>query len=429
METIFALATARVKSGVAVLRVSGPRAFDIGRMLSKIEPEPGSVQYCAFRAGDGSALDRGLMLSFVGPHSFTGEDVVEFQIHGSLAIVEAFEKEILATQLARFAEAGEFTRRALENGRLDLAHVEGLAELIDAETEAQRQQAQGLIEGRLRTVANDLRQELIGALSLLESTIDFADEEVPQDQAEDIRARLLSVSEILRTEIAGSQVAERVTHGFVVAILGAPNVGKSTLLNRIAGRDIAITSEIAGTTRDIIELRTDLWGLPVTFLDTAGLRDATDTVEAIGVSRALDRARKADLRIFLRGPEMSDAAMEVGPDDLAVQSKSDLGAPGASRSVSGLTGDGVDALMSEVHRILQDRVKIVGGATNERHRLALEDGLSYVTSALERLPGAGDSEFLAEDIRGAVHALNALVGAVDVETVLGEIFGRFCIGK
>ncbi|MFT6075012.1 MAG: tRNA modification GTPase, partial [Yoonia sp.] len=247
----------------------------------------------------GELLDEALILCFDAGKSFTGEEVVELQLHGSPAVVSAVMRVLGSNSELRQAEAGEFTRRALENGRLDLAEVEGLADLIDAETESQRKQAVRVFSGALGALADGWRTKLIRAAALLEATIDFADEEVPFDVTPEVRELLDSVASEMQREADGVRAAERVRDGFEVAIIGAPNVGKSTLLNMLAGRDVAITSEIAGTTRDVIEVRMDLNGLPVTLLDTAGLRETDDIVEGLGVARAQERAERADLRIHL----------------------------------------------------------------------------------------------------------------------------------
>ncbi|WP_373050624.1 tRNA uridine-5-carboxymethylaminomethyl(34) synthesis GTPase MnmE, partial [Thalassovita aquimarina] len=299
MDTIFALATAHGKAGVAVIRVSGPLAHSAGERLAGMLPDPRKAGLRLLRDGQGVRLDEALVLTFPDKSSFTGEAVVELQLHGSVAVVASVLRELGNMDGLRQAEPGEFTRRALENGRLDLAQVEGLADLIEAETEAQRRQALRVLSGDLGNRAEEWRRDLIRAASLLEATIDFADEDIPVDVSPEVNELLDRVIASLSKEIAGVSAAERVRTGFEVAIVGAPNVGKSTLLNALAGRDAAITSEYAGTTRDVIEVRMDLAGLPVTLLDTAGLRETQDKVEEIGIKRARERAGLADLRVFL----------------------------------------------------------------------------------------------------------------------------------
>lgn len=421
MDTIFALASASGKAGVAVVRVSGPAAFKTLSNLISEQVEPRRASLRELRLDD-VILDEALVLCFPGPGSFTGEDVVELHLHGSKATVAAVLSALGDLGL-RNAEPGEFTRRALENERLDLPQVEGLADLVEAETEAQRRQALEVLSGALGDLAQQWRRDLIRAASLLEATIDFADEEVPVDVVPEVVALLEKTRTALLREAKGSVVAERIRDGFEVAIIGPPNVGKSTLLNVLSGRQAAITSEIAGTTRDIIEVRMDLDGLPVTLLDTAGIRDA-EGIEAIGVGLARDRAERADLRVILTdgGPPV----MDPKKGDLLLQSKSDLG----SGDFSAITGEGVDELVGALTETLSDRAVSAGVAVRERHRLAIEasnDALGIVLDQLETSPEM--VELVAEHLRTAIRALDSLVGHVDVEHLLDEIFSSFCIGK
>jgi tRNA modification GTPase len=411
---------------VAVIRVSGDRAFEAASAVCKSLPAPGTHRVRALRDEAGALIDEALVLVFERPRSFTGEDVVEFQVHGSIAVIAAVERR-LAEARARPAEPGEFTRRALMNDRLDLAQVEGLGDLLCAETEVQRQFAMRLLDGRLGEVASGWRRDLLRCLALIEATIDFADEDVPVDVMPEVMAGLGSVTESLSSEIAGTRVAERLRDGFEVAILGPPNAGKSTLLNHIAGRDVAITSEVAGTTRDILEVRTDIRGLPVTFLDTAGLREAQDEIEKIGVSRTRLRAANADLRIFLK-KEPSDRVEDAGgSDDIILLGKSDLHQSG---DVSGLTGSGVDTLLDRVYRVLSSRLQRAGTASHERHRAALDLALGAIEATRQSLHDRPDvPEIAAEHLRAAIGSLDSLTGRIDVEAVLGEIFSSFCIGK
>lgn len=426
MDTIFALATAQGRAGVAVVRISGPSAvLAAGRMCGDVPAARGVRRLVD---ADGALLDEALVLRFAEGHSFTGEEVIELQLHGSPAVVAAVLRVLGDMLELRQAEAGEFTRRALENGRLDLAEVEGLADLIDAETESQRRQAVRVFSGALGELAAAWREKLIRAAALLEATIDFADEEVPVDVTPEVTALLAEVSAQMRREAEGVRIAERVRDGFEVAIIGAPNAGKSTLLNRLAGRDVAITSEIAGTTRDVIEVRMDLDGLPVTLLDTAGLRETEDLVEGLGVARARERAERADLRIYLLS-EGEMGPQDAGPDDLVVRGKADLGDT-LGLAVSGKTGAGVDALIAAVSGRLQDRVASVGIAMRERHRTAMLRAIAYMDAAQTGMEsGSGMADLIAEDLRSAIRAVDSIVGRVDVEQVLDEIFSSFCIGK
>lgn len=427
MDTIFAQATAPGKAGVAVIRISGPDAFAIGQALAGSVPPPSEARLRHLRDGQSGHLDDALVLSFQAPHSFTGEDVVEFQTHGSQASVKAVLSAISATGLARMAEPGEFTRRALENDRMDLAQVEGLADLIDAETEAQRVQALRVLSGNLGQLVDRWRENLLRAAALLEVTIDFADEEVPVDVTPEVVALLTPVMVDLTREIAGVDVAERIRDGFEVAILGAPNAGKSTLLNALAGREAAITSDIAGTTRDVIEVRMDLRGLPVTVLDTAGLRDAGDEIERIGIDRARARAEAADLRVFLKSAPDEQPNIALLDDDIVLLGKADLhGVAG----ISGTTGQGVSALIDQITDMLSNRAARQATATHARHAEAMKAALGALEAGIFEVKAGSDrTELAAEHLRSAIRRLDSLIGRIDVEMVLGEIFSRFCLGK
>ncbi|MGC0223688.1 tRNA uridine-5-carboxymethylaminomethyl(34) synthesis GTPase MnmE [Pseudooceanicola nitratireducens] len=427
MDTIFALATAPGKAGVAIVRLSGPSAWQAVATLCGSVPAP-RVSGLRVLTGRDGVLDEALVLTFEEGASFTGEKVAEFQLHGSTAVVDAVLAELDAMEGLRSAEAGEFTRRALENGRLDLAQVEGLADLIDAETEAQRKQAQRVLSGELGDKAESWRRDLIRAAALIEATIDFADEEVPVDVSPEVIALLMRVRGDLEKEIKGVGIAERLRTGFEVAIVGAPNIGKSTLLNALAGRDAAITSDVAGTTRDVIEVRMDLQGLPVTMLDTAGLRETEDTVEAIGVERAKVRAQQADMRVFLVA-EGEAPAFDPLDGDLVLVGKADLVGEAVGR-VSGVSGFGVSELVASVRDRLKTLAAGRGVATRDRHRSAMVVGLTDIVRALEKIGAGGEvAELAAEDLRACVRALDSLVGRVDVEMLLDDIFSSFCIGK
>ncbi|MGR3761266.1 tRNA uridine-5-carboxymethylaminomethyl(34) synthesis GTPase MnmE [Roseobacteraceae bacterium NS-SX3] len=428
MDTIFALASAQGKAGVAVIRVSGPLAFEAGEQLCGGALPARGRTLRILRDEAGERLDEALTLTFTGPHSFTGENTVEFQIHGSTAVISAVLDALGRIGGLRLAEPGEFTRRALENGNLDLPQVEGLADLIDAETEAQRKQAQVVLAGGLGQLAERWRADLIRAASLIEVTIDFADEEVPVDVTPEVTALLAGVQADLERETAGVKIAERIRHGFEVAIVGAPNVGKSTLLNALAGREAAITSEYAGTTRDIIEVRMDLAGLPVTLLDTAGLRDTDDHVEGIGIALARKRAEDADLRVFLA--EDGDALdVEMRAGDIRLRPKADLRDDTAD-AISGRTGQGIERLVDHISAVLKDRSAHAGIATRARHRDAMVSALSSLTEAQDTLRrGPEFYDIAAEDMRSAIRALEMLVGRIGVENLLDEIFASFCLGK
>ena len=425
MNTIFALASAQGRAGVSVIRLSGPDAKKVVAKFVSNLPRDRVAGLRILTDGTGEPLDHALVLCFDGPRSFTGEDVVELHLHGSIAVVQSVLRVLGDSGLARLAEPGEFTRRALENGRMDLAQVEGLADLIESETETQRKQALRVVTGHLGALVEQWRSSLIRAAALIEATIDFVDEDVPVDVTPEVRELLIGVKSDLISEIAGSKVAERIRVGFEVAIVGAPNAGKSTLLNAMAGRDAAITSDIAGTTRDVIEVRMDLMGLPVTILDTAGLRDGQDEIEVIGINRALERARNADLRVFLAGDnEVLPLAQQ--PDDIRVTPKADITGSG----VSGITGQGVSELLNNIQRVLEQRSSQAGLATHERHRIAMQSTLTVLDVVLPLVDlGPEHYDIAAEELRSAIRSLEALVGRIDVENLLDEIFSSFCLGK
>ncbi|MFP4303861.1 MAG: tRNA uridine-5-carboxymethylaminomethyl(34) synthesis GTPase MnmE [Rhodosalinus sp.] len=426
-ETIFALSSAPGKAGVAVLRLSGPRAFAATERCMGALPEPRRLVRRDLRDAGGELIDEAMVVLFPAPRSFTGEDVAEWHLHGSPAVVRAALARLSALDGLQAAGPGDFTRRALENDRLDLTQVEGLGDLLDAETEAQRRQAVRVLSGAMTQKVEQWRGQLLRAAALIEATIDFADEEVPEDVTDEVLQLMADVRESLEAEARGSRVAERIRDGFEVAIVGAPNAGKSTLLNRLAGRDAAITSEVAGTTRDVIEVRMDLAGLPVTLLDTAGLRETKDPVESIGVARARNRAAQADLRVWLKSTEEEGPLVELQAGDIVVRSKVDLY---GGEGVSGLTGAGIDALVDQIVDVLSNRAKLVQTATRARHLEAIRRASATLEAAIilvGRGPEAAD--LAAEEIRAAIRALEALVGRIDVEDVLGEIFASFCVGK
>lgn len=421
MDTIFAQATPRGKAGVAVVRISGPDAFTgVGTLCALPAARRAALRKIC--DGEGRILDEGLVLLFPEGASFTGEPVVELQLHGSLAVVQAVLRALDKIPGFRPAEAGEFTRRALENQRLDLVQVEGLADLIEAETEAQRLQAQAVLSGALSEKVGQWRADLIEAGALLEVTLDFADEEVPVDVTPDVAARIRSVQASLEREIAGFAAAERVRDGFEVAIMGPPNAGKSTLLNAIAKRPVALTSEIAGTTRDVLEVRIDLGGLPVTLLDTAGIRETQDVLETAGIELARTRARQADLRVWLD----TDGSEPGGDMDIVLRAKDD---EGTSDGISGRTGSGVSALLERIGSILEERVPENRLAIRERHRSAMIRAAELLRVVGDGLDQGLVPELAAEQLREASGCLAEIVGGIDVEDLLGEIFGRFCIGK
>jgi tRNA modification GTPase len=443
-DTIFALATAQGRAGVAVMRLSGPAAGDAARRLggrAALPPARRAV-LCGFSDPEtGEALDDGLLLWFPGPASFTGEDVAELHIHGGRATVEAVAGALSRLGL-RPAEPGEFSRRAFLAGRIDLTAAEALADLVDAETEAQRRQALRQLGGGLAETLEAWRRRLIDLLAHTEAWIDFPDEDLPPEVGEAARAGVSALATEIRGFLADNRRGERLRDGFRVAIIGAPNVGKSSLLNLLAARDAAIVSETAGTTRDVIEVHLDLGGWPVTLADTAGLRDTADAVEREGVRRALDRAEAADLRlvVFASGSEPEETGLRIlGADpegSIAVVNKSDLGGgvPDVLRgfrplAVSARTGAGLPELLRAIEgaaaTALGSGASRGAPLTRLRHRRALED----CAAALDRAGTAAAAELMAEDLRLAARAVGRVTGRVDVEDLLDAIFRDFCIGK
>ncbi|GGG78907.1 tRNA modification GTPase MnmE [Salipiger pallidus] len=427
MDTIFALASAPGKAGVSVIRLSGPLAWDAASRLAGRLPHPRHSALRKLRDQQGQVLDEALVLTFEEGASFTGEKVVELHLHGSIAIQRAVMRELDAVDSLRIAEPGEFTRRALENDRLDLTQVEALSDLIEAETESQRIQALRVFSGALGEKVEAWRKDLIAAASLIEVTIDFADEDVPVDVTEPVCELLDKVAAALNAQLSGLDAAERIRTGFEIAILGAPNVGKSTLLNALAGRDAAITSDIAGTTRDVIEVRMEIAGLPVTLLDTAGLRETEDPVEKLGIERARLRGESSDLRVILTDDRgMPDVDLREG--DIVVRSKADETSDKVG--ISAKTGLGIDALIKEIGEHLEGLTAGAGLATRERHRVAFLEGYHAIRQAKELLLRGSDwYDLAAEELRGAIRSLELLIGRVDVENLLDEIFSNFCLGK
>ena len=431
-ETIFALATPPGRSAVAVVRLSGPATADALRSLTRrAPPPPRRASLRTLRDGAGEALDSALVLWTPGPASYTGEDAAELHLHGGPAVVAAVLGALAASGL-RAAAPGEFTRRAFANSRLDLAEAEGVADLVDAETDAQRRQALAQLGGALAARQAQWRSWLVEAAAQLEAAVDFPDEDLPAQVA----ARAAPPLHRLRADLLAGiddRRGERVRDGFRIALLGAPNAGKSSLLNALAGREAAIVTSVPGTTRDVVEVVLDLAGRRVVLADTAGLRDTDDLIEAEGVRRARAWAAAADLRLWVVEPGASlQAPPEVQPGDLHVRSKADLaatGEDGSALSVSVVRPGGLDALRQEL--VQRVEAETCGDApvtvTRIRHREALAAALVEVDRALADAPRA--PELAAEGVRRAARALGRLTGEIDADAVLDEVFASFCIGK
>ncbi len=440
--TIFALATAPGRAGIAVVRVSGPAAAAACRALTgRPPPEPrrASLRRIVDPVGH-EALDDGLVLWFAAPASETGEDVLELQLHGAPAVVEAVIEALSGLPDCRLADPGEFARRAFDNGKLDLTEVEGLADLIAAETAAQRRQAVRQMRGALGRLYEGWRGDLVRLLAHLEADIDFVDEDLPGDLGGRARAALAPLIAAMGEHLAAGRGGERLRAGLSVAILGAPNVGKSSLLNALARRDAAIVSARAGTTRDVIEVHLDLDGLPLTLADTAGLRDSADEIEQEGMRRALARTADADVKLIVldattggaieppvRALIDDHAIVVVNKIDVATGPNPTVLNGQAVLAISVRTGAGIDALIAAL--TARARQALTLGAdpvpTRARHRAAVEEA----RACLDRATRAMLPELVAEDVRLAARALGRITGRVDVEDILDAIFREFCIGK
>jgi tRNA modification GTPase len=439
-SSIFALSSAKGRAGVCVFRVSGPASKGALEALTGAAlPEPRHAALRDIRLADGTLIDRGLVLWFEGPHSFTGEDVAEFQLHGGPAVIAAMTRRLAELPELRPAEPGEFTRRAFLAGKLDLTEAEGLADLISAETEQQRRLALRQLQGGLKEQYERWRSELVRALAHIEAAIDFVDEELPDDLAKSVQPRIAKLRTEIAAHLADDRRGEIVRDGFTVVILGAPNVGKSSLLNALARRDVAIVSAIPGTTRDAIEVDLDLGGYAVTLIDTAGLRDTTDEIESEGIRRARAKAQYADLRlgVFDACEFVNDSRVspELAEGDAILLNKCDMpsakaqtaSAPLHSMRISAKTGEGIDALLAWLERQVIARAGVSESMpmTRARHREALADA----HAALARFAKAPALDIAAEDLRIAARALGRITGRVDVEDLLDVIFREFCIGK
>ncbi len=424
--TVFALSTAPGRAAIAVVRVTGPDAHRAAERLAgkSLAADRRLVRARLRHPLSQAPLDDALVVCFEETASYTGEAVAEFHLHGGRAVVNGVLAALDDLPELSPAEPGAFTRRAFEAGRLDLSQVESVADLIDAETQAQRAQALALLDGALSKSVEDWRAQIVGIRALLEAAIDFADEDLPDALICEVHERIVRLDGALRAELDGARSAQAIRDGFEVALVGPPNVGKSTLINSIAKRDVALISEIAGTTRDVLEARFDLGGLNVTFLDMAGLRESDDPVERAGVLRARDRAAKADLRIFVSTAEAAADRSLMRQGDIAVTNKCDAEPSGYER-ISALSGEGVQPLLDQVSETLQQRCARASGLARARHIQAVGEA----REALGRARVAEDPAIIAEEMRCATTALERIIGIVDVDHILGEIFSRFCLGK
>ena len=435
-ETIFALSSGRLPSGVAVIRLSGPHVRQCLTSMLGALPEPRRAKLAFIQAQDGSALDQGLALFFPGPHSFTGEDCAELHLHGGVATVSACLTALAAVNGLRLAEAGEFTRRAFLLGKVDLTEAEGLADLVAAETEAQRLQALANVRGGQKQLYDSWRERIIHARAMIEAEIDFADEgDVPGSVATQIWRDLQALRVEIAEHLSRARGGEIVRNGLDVVILGAPNAGKSSLLNALAGRGVSIVTEEAGTTRDLVEARLDIGGFRVNLVDTAGIRQGAGRIEALGIEKALERSAASDLVLLVEDVTVPGSAPEgpAGIRTLRIGLKSDLAAEEGPADydvvVSTLTGFGVDALFGLIGIFAADSRGMLGEVAPVRFRQV--ELLGNCAAHLSRAMDSRETglELCAEDMRLAGDALGRLTGRIDVEDLLDVVFSHFCIGK
>jgi tRNA modification GTPase len=443
-DTIFALASGKGRAGIAVIRLSGLAASAaLKSLVNDNLPIPRQAKWTTLINSQGDVLDDGIVLWFPAPASFTGEDVVELHVHGGTAVIDALLAALSTLPGLRAAEPGEFSRRAFENGKMDLTAAEGLADLIEAETEAQRKQARRQSRGELGCLYDSWRESLIRAQALSEADIDFSDEDIPDDLMGEARSIAAQMEKEIAVHLDDAHRGERLRAGLYLAIIGPPNAGKSSLLNRLAKRDVAIVSDIAGTTRDVIDVHLDLGGYPVIAADTAGLREAGDSIETEGVRRARERAEDADmtLAVFDAGDLQASSGLDpltlelINSNTLVIFNKCDephdiLPDQVENRPVlelSAKTGKGFDALLVALQALASELLAGDSGPSLTRHRH--RDALKGCHGALKRAIVAEEAELMGEDLRLAACALGRITGRVDVEDLLDVIFSKFCIGK
>lgn len=433
-DTIFSLSSGGLPSGVAIIRMSGSEVRRVLETMAGGVPDERYAVLRRLRDGEGIVLDHGLVLFFPGPASFTGEDCAEFHVHGGRAVVASLLRALAETARMRQAEAGEFTRRAFLNGKIDLTGAEGLADLIAAETEAQRSLAMSNLEGGQQRLYDGWRARLLHARAMIEAELDFSDEsDIPGSVSNQTIADMYALVEEIDNHISEFKIAEIVRDGFKVALVGAPNAGKSSLLNALAKRDVAIVTDIAGTTRDLIEISLDIEGIKVLVTDTAGIRDTVNTVEQMGVNRAISAAENANLVLYLISPDTVQAGTverQWSTQTLLVASKSDIGVQeqyNFSHITSATRGDGLSGLIKDLGRRAADATAMTTGAipTRERHIELLRKTREGIEAAVTQQA----LELRAEQLRMASDTLGRITGAIDVEELLGIVFSQFCVGK
>ena len=432
-DTIYALASGQGVAGVAVIRVSGPKVLDVLRTLCSLQnPKPNYAYFRPIKSGK-KVLDKGLILYFKAPHSFTGEDVAELQIHGGRGVIQAVSQALSEISGLRPAERGEYSRRAVVNGKMDLTEAEGLLDLVHAETEEQRKQALAQLDGNLGQLYESWRSQLVHHLAYAEAFIDFPEEEIPPAKEQEINHDIQDLIQKISDHLSDNHRGERLREGFQIAIVGVPNVGKSSLINALTKKDVAIVSQTAGTTRDIVEAHLDVAGFPVILADTAGLRDSDEEIEAEGIRRAVKRAEQADLILSVQDSADYPNAKKL-PKALdqkcviTLWNKSDLLKKKTMKNehfISAKTGAGITALWDEIKDILTESFSGGAALTRERYRAALTECVDHLTSALS----VQALELKTEDLRLAARALGRITGRIEVDELLDVIFRDFCIGK
>jgi len=439
---IYALSSGRGPSGIAIIRLSGPDALSLTRLISKKENlKKKEANFCKFyNPSNNSLMDDGILLWFPGPDSYTGEDLVEFHIHGSNAIISLFLDVLSKQKNCRLAEPGEFTKLSFQNDKIDLLEAESIGDLIDSETELQRQQAVKMVQGNASKYYNSLREKLIKSLANIEAKIDFAEDDLPENVLKESHKSIREIHDDIKKILKEQKIGEKIREGFKVSIVGEVNAGKSSLLNLISKREVAIVSEEEGTTRDVIETFLNIDGYPVILSDTAGIRDAKNEVEKKGISIALEKSMKADLSIVMidnSSKKLNNKIKElINHDTLVVLNKSDIN-PQKVREfnadtilVSVKDNKNIDKLIEKIKHKLSKKFVSNSGIliTKERHRTKLNSCLKEIDKFLNK-NHKKDIELAAEDLRMATRHLGSIVGKVDVEEILGSIFKDFCIGK
>ena len=435
--TIYALSSGPGTSGVAVIRISGPETkIVIGKMTQEGIPTPRMASLRKInKINTNELIDEGIIIWFPGPESYTGEDMAEFHVHGSRAVIDAIHSSISKVKNCRIAEPGEFTKIAFQNGKINLLKAESIADLISSETEIQRQQAIKIMSGKSSKKFNEWREKLLKILSNVEAKIDFPDENLPDNILKDIKSSTKKIKEEIKKLLNDQKVGERIREGFKIAIVGPTNAGKSSLLNYLSKRDVAIVSETAGTTRDVIETHLNIDGLPVIISDTAGIRESKDEIEKKGIKLALRSAEEADLNIVIIEPKRADFVNEKA---IFVINKSDLGIKNINSKIKKLNPilislkneKNIKELISAIKKKLKNKFITSDDIliTRERHRQHLEQCV-YQLKNFEEKNKTEDFDKAAEDLRLATRHLGIIVGKVDVEEILGSIFNDFCIGK